>query len=223
MPFRADEAARIGHEKIMHDLIPRPGAVTQLQLALAKEVVKKLLEECGPVVDSYPSWHPLVCNSDRRYRSPAIPDKSCGYNGLGFTRYFICGFITCCDGDGDDVINSVASLPSHPVAKITAMRLDDKLYHPATTPILVKCEWLRPLSQDGKIPLSIALPLILERELPCWRWASVAEHWDSMRTDVLGSPHGRLSSLFVTQETGQAIKKVWEALVSSGMFGKVST
>lgn len=40
-----------------------------------------------------------------------------------------------------------------------------------------------------------------------------------MRPYILGSPHGRRSSLFVNQESGQAMKKVWEALIASGMFG----
>ena len=33
--------------------------------------------------------------------------------------------------------------------------------------------------------------------------------------------HGARSSLFVSQETGQAIKKIWNALIFTGMFGPI--
>ncbi|MGB5235252.1 MAG: hypothetical protein WBN85_08775, partial [Candidatus Macondimonas sp.] len=73
----------------------------------------------------------------------------------------------------------------------------------------------------GMIPLSIAMPLILEKEVPCWHWAEVAETWETMRPYFLGRPHGGRSSLFVSQETGQAIKKTWNALIFTGMFGPI--
>jgi hypothetical protein len=50
---------------------------------------------------------------------------------------------------------------------------------------------------------------------------SAAETWDTMRPYFLGRPHGSRSSLFVNQETGQAIKKVWEALTHTDMFGPI--
>jgi hypothetical protein len=65
------------------------------------------------------------------------------------------------------------------------------------------------------------MPLLLEKEIPCWRWAVLAETWESMRPYFLGRPHGKLSSLFVSQETGQAMKKVWNALINTGMFGPI--
>ena len=74
---------------------------------------------------------------------------------------------------------------------------------------------------DGTIPLSIAIPLILEHEVPGWRQSSLAETWESMRELLLGRPHGARSSLFVNQETGQAIKKIWNSLIYTGMFGPI--
>lgn len=71
------------------------------------------------------------------------------------------------------------------------------------------------------IPLSLAMPLLLEQEVPCWEWSQVAEPWESMRPYFLGTPRGARSSLFVSQETGQAIKKIWEALIYNGMFGPI--
>ncbi len=42
-----------------------------------------------------------------------------------------------------------------------------------------------------------------------------------MRSYFLGAPHGARSSLFVSQETGQGIKKVWETLIYTGRFGPI--
>ncbi|MNY17546.1 hypothetical protein D3C86_1508680 [compost metagenome] len=120
------------------------------------------------------------------------------------------------------MIDSVEKLPRHPDANITAERLDVKLYTNEATPILVRCNWERDLEDDGMVPLKVALPLILEKEVPCWRWAEVAETWETMRPYLLGKPHGSRSSLFVSQETGQAIKKVWNALIYTGMFGPIA-
>jgi len=74
---------------------------------------------------------------------------------------------------------------------------------------------------DGTIPLSIAMPLILEKEIPAWQWAAVAETWESMRPYFLGRPHGSRSSLFISQETGQGIKQIWNSLINTGMFGPI--
>jgi hypothetical protein len=71
------------------------------------------------------------------------------------------------------------------------------------------------------IPSSIAMPLLLEKKIPCWYSAQVAETWETMRPYFLGQPHGSRSSLFVGQETGQAIQKIWNALIYTGMFGPI--
>nr|UVN18325.1 hypothetical protein pPsy0462c_00066 [Pseudomonas syringae] len=79
------------------------------------------------------------------------------------TRGFFNGFITCPYGDGQNVLDSVESLPYHPVAEITAKRLDVQLYNTNAQPILVQCNWKKPLSMDGTIPASIAVALMLEK------------------------------------------------------------
>ena len=56
------------------------------------------------------------------------------------------------------------------------------------------------------IPMSRAVPLLLEKEVPAWRKFDVDQSWETMRPFLLGSPHGSRSSLFVNQETGQSIK-----------------
>ena len=121
------------------------------------------------------------------------------------------------------MIDAVDRLPRHPLATIQAEYLQASLYQPTATPILVSCEWDKALPMDGMIPKSWAIPLILEKEVPCWRWAQCAESWATMRPYLLGCPHGSRSSLFVNQETGQTIKNIWNALINTGMFGPIRT
>jgi hypothetical protein len=221
MAFRADEAARAGLASVLEYLVPRAQHLDEAERARSREALLDIADRLGPVVEGYPSWHPLVRNY-RDDRSPATsPGPECGYRGLDHTRYFANGFITCPYDDGQQVLDSVAALPDHPAARITAERLDIKLYNPSCTPVLVECEWETPLKSDRTIPLSIAMPLLLEKELPCvWR-AEVAETWESMRYYFLGRPHGSRSSLFVNQDTGQGLKKVSDALIYTGMFGPI--
>jgi hypothetical protein len=221
MAFRADEAARTGLEEVIGYLVPRARDVSDADRAKSKEVLSGLIEELGPVVDNYPSWHPLVRNHDAR-NPETYPNERCGYKDLDHTRYFANGFITCPYPHATNaVLKSVADLKQHPAAYITADRIGAVLYNPQATPIIVKCEWEKPLLPDGTIPLSVAMPLLLEKELPCWTSAEVAETWETMRPYFLGRPYGSRSSLFVNQETGQAMKKIWEALIHTGMFGPI--
>ncbi|MFZ6723593.1 hypothetical protein [Undibacterium sp. Ji49W] len=220
MVFRADEAARIGYEQVENYLLPRSREVSEADRAHSKKALLEIANKLGPVIDSYPTWHPLVTHHDSQHPT-TTPSDQCGYKGLDHTRFFANGFITCPYGDGQKIIDSVRELPPQHAATITARILDLKLYNPNATPVLVECIWKKPLEANGMIPLSTAIPLILEKEVPCWEWAQVAETWESMRHYLLGSPHGSRSSLFVSQETGQAIKKVWNELINTGMFGPI--
>jgi hypothetical protein len=184
-------------------------------------VLQTIIDSVGPVVDAYPTWHPLLVGSQDSRFPATTPSNRCGYEGLDHTRYFAHGFITCPYSDGQEVIDSVDRLPRHPVANITAERVDAQLYNPQVTPILVRCNWERPLDNDGMVPLAIALPLILEKEVPFWRTAEVAETWETMRPYFLGRPHGMRSSLFVSEKTGQALKKIWNDIIYTGMFGPI--
>ncbi|MPQ58838.1 hypothetical protein [Duganella sp. FT27W] len=220
MAFRSDETARLGLEEVLGYLVPKIRDVEPTERIRSKGTLLDIAEQFGPVVDGYPSWHPLVTHHESR--SPSTrPSQECGYQGLDHSRFFANGFITCPYGDGQEVLDSVANLPFQHAARITAERLDVQLYNPNATPIFVKCEWAMPLEDDGMIPMNIAIPLILQKEVPCWEWSQVAETWESMRPYLLGSPHGSRSSLFVSAETGLAIKKMWISLISSGMFGPI--
>lgn len=220
MAFRAGEAASNGFDEVETYLVPRARDASEAVRARSREMLLSLVEELGPVVDFYPSWHPLVAKHDPR-NPETYPNKQSGYKGLDHTRHFAHGFITCPYGDGQDVLDSVAALPQYPWATITAERLDVQFYSPQAKPIVVKCEWAHSLNDDHTIPLSLAIPLILEMEVPGWRWSQRAENWETMRPYLLGRPHGARSSLFVNQEAGQSIKTIWNALIETGMFGPV--
>jgi hypothetical protein len=218
MAFRADESEKIGFESIKNYFISR-----SINNDEREKSVNKLLDitnRYGPAVDSYPSWHPLVTHHDEH--SPAtVPSDKCGYKDLDHTRYFVNAFITCPYGDGQEVIDSVYSLPHNPIASVTAEKLDVQLYNLNATPILVKCDWAKPISANGIIPASIAIPLMLQKEVPCWEWTNCGETWETMQYYFLGSPHGKRSSLFVNQETGLTMKKIWNVLINTGMFGNI--
>lgn len=218
MAFRADEAAASGYERLKTYLIPRHLSPTER--SRSEKVLSDVVDVCGPAVEGYPTWHPLVRNHDGR-NPETYPSNRCGYKGLDHTKYFAHGFITCPYHDGQDVIDSVQRLPSHPAATVTAERLDAPFYAEGATAILVRCEWSEPLEVGHLIPKRLAVPLMLEQELPCWRWAERAETWETMRPYLLGEPHGSRSSLFVSQETALAMKKIYIAMVESGMFGPV--
>lgn len=218
MAFRADESASSGFVSVKNYLVPRN--IEAKERERSENRLFDIVERYGPVVEGYPSWHPLVTHHDDQI-PPTTPSDRCGYKGLDHTRYFANAFITCPYDDGQKVIDSVESLPHNPVATITAERLDIQLYHPHATPILVRCDWIKPISNNGMIPASIAIPLMLLKEVPCWESAEVGETWESMRPYFLGSPHGSRSSLFVNQETGLTMKKVWNLLINTGMFGPI--
>lgn len=221
MAFRADEAARLRYEEASRYLVSREICADPYEAARSREKLAEIIDELGPVIDEYPSWHPLVSNhepSDRLWARR--PSDRCGYAGLDHNVYLANGFITCPYREPQKVIEAVNQLPRHQAALISAEQLDVQFYQPNAQPVLVRCDWGIDL-EKGMIPLAVAMPLFLEKEVPTWRSSQVADTWETMRPYILGSPYGRRSSLFVGQETGQAMKKVWEALINSGMFGPI--
>lgn len=218
MAFRADEAAESGFESVRRYFVPRDLSAGDRKLA--ERALEDVVERCGPVVDAYPTWHPLMAGS-RADDQVTYPSDRCGFHGLDHTRYFVHGFITCPYGDGEKVIRSASNIAGPKGIHLIAEPIDAPLYGKGTTPILVKCEWMEELEPNLTIPKSLAVPLMLEKEVPAWRWSQVGETWNTMRPYLLGSPHGARSSLFVTQDTALAMKKIYEAIVETGMYGPV--
>lgn len=217
MAFRADEATARGFEQAKNYLIPR--RATPAERKRAEDVLNEITLSCGPVIGTYPSWHPLIAQHDRQH--PAIlPDERCGYHGLDHTVYFAHGFVTCPYHDGKEVLKSAQKVADETdCVSIEIEELEVNLYNEGAKAILVRCDWQGRLDPDYLVPKRLAVPLMLEQELPTWRWAQRAESWETMRPYLLGEPHGNRSSLFVSQDTALAMKKTYLALVESGMFG----
>ncbi|EDY83682.1 hypothetical protein VDG1235_3309 [Verrucomicrobiia bacterium DG1235] len=217
MVFRIKEETESARERAIHYLTEglnrdvRPSSIQKL---------KELIDEHGPVVESYPSWHPMVNLKPDEFGTETIPSERCGYRGIDHTIFMRGGFITCPYAGDDAVIQSIEECDqSEALAHIEATRLDFPLYYENATPVLVTCESYDYIPGDGSIPTRSAVAMMLEKEIPSWRNASVGEHWEDMRPYFLGRPCGKVSSLFVSKETGQAIKRVWETLNSVGVFG----
>ena len=225
MAFRRNEAAQEGFEHAVRYLTPK-GLLPKEQQEI-EYYVDDLTIRLGPIVDSYPCWHPLVSNHDST-QPRTTPNRNCGYEGLDHTIYFANGFLSCPyhESNGQKIIDSVNELYTtggykkyEHVAIIEAERLEKTLYNSGTDPILVVCKWRKPIRNDKTIPKDIAIGLMLEQEVPCWRTSQVGETWESMRPYLMGQPCGKRSSMFLDQEAGQAMKKVYQAIVYSGMFG----
>lgn len=224
MVFRADEARQSGFERAWNYLIGRN--IEESEREKSDDALSGLIQELGPVIESYPHWHPLVSNLNLSnldwMTHQLVPRNRSGFDGLDHTVFFADGFVTCPYDDGQKVIDSVEKLYNHPDVEIVSERLQNvQLYHPRANPIKISCQWRRSLAIDETIPKSIAVPLLLERELKNWRNSEFADTWETMRPFILGCPHGSRSSLFINQETGQVLKDIWKALVSTGMFGNI--
>lgn len=215
MTFRADESARTGFEtarRVLASTSLEPG-----KRKLAEQALADLVDDLGPVVEAYPTWHPLVPQFDAT-QPVTEPSIRCGYKGLDHTVCFVNGFVTCPYGDGEEVLNSVEKL-KYDYVVVSAMRLDVELYSAGTSAIVVRCDWDYSLDADHMIPKRVAVPLMMEEELRNWRNAEVGESWETMRPYILGVPHGSRSSLFVSQDSALAMKRALLAMTESGMFG----
>ena len=74
--FRADEAASNGLERVKNYLLPRH--LSPAERERGEKILTEIINKCGPVVEGYPTWHPLVSNHDDR--SPeTLPNEECGY------------------------------------------------------------------------------------------------------------------------------------------------
>lgn len=221
MAFRANEEIEKGRHHALRKLLGR--GIDPGRLEDSQGVLNDLIATLGPVVEAYPYWHPLVANNQDRQSPVTLPGIRCGYEGLDHTVFLRNGFITCPYHGVETVLNSVERLAElnafDGIASLTAERIEAQLYHPSAQPILVKCEWGRPMNRDNTIPTALAVPLLLERELSAWRKSEVAETWKTMAPYILGQPCGSRSSLFVNEETGQALKTIWNTLIDTGMFG----
>ena len=220
MTFRASEQAYADNEE-MEKYLVNPRIFTPEQREKSLIELRRITKELGPSVVSYPTWHPLVNTETYRTWEITHPRSECGYAGLDHTMYFVNGFITCPYGSPDAVIASVKKLAPRGGVTIRAEMLSFPLYAPNAYPVLVTCDWRQELEADATIPITLALPLLLNYELQNVENWQVAETWKTMAPYFLGKPCGAASSQFINLKNGRAMKRVWEALIGTGIYGPI--
>lgn len=183
-----------------------------------REVLERLMEELGNSVDIYPEWHPILTlpskvTSDDYNNLSEVPV----YRGIDHTSYFVRGFVTCpySDKTADKLVEVVKE-----VAGLDAYRLETPLYMDDAYPVVVEAYEIE-LEGDGTIRSRDAIAWFTEKIIKNAKKAQVAETWWTMRSYLLGRPHGSRSSLFVNQYTGGHIRKILDTLNNSGVFGPV--
>lgn len=139
------------------------------------------------------------------------------YEKLDHTAKFVRGFVTCPYSEvaADRLVETIGQ-----VSGLYAYRLDEPLYSDHAYPVVVVAMRVQ-LEADGTIRSRDALAWFAQLTANQASGAEVAETWWNIRTNILGSPHGSRSSLFVNQHTGAHMRKILEAMNASGMFGPI--
>lgn len=222
MAFRANEAAIENRKNAERYLLSNLKQLSKPEFDASREYLKDLMDRMGPVIDEYPIWHPLLVNKSNWmfYRSPHPQN---GYLKIDHNVYFRNGFITCpyneASNYGQDVIDAVNSLPVINGVKITAKKLPVTLYNLGTTAILIESEWDYSIDIEGNISLETITPLLLSTALDIYKEGSKSFSIEEMMADyLLGKPCGKRSSLFVGQDTGLRINKMWKFIIDSQMI-----
>lgn len=195
----------------------------------ATEYLRRAAKRHGPVISSYPLWHPFIVGRLLKHglRETYIhrtPSRESGWLGLDHTVFFQRAFITCPYTDGEEVIES-AKCASEGLFRlglsIRAERVEGvNIYNDKVTPILVTAPLLD-TGEDGLIAQKPALAGAL-RVLTAsvdMIGGEVAEPWENVKEFFLGEPCGARSSLFVNEKTGATMRRLLSELNKSGVFG----
>ena len=103
--------------------------------------------------------------------------------------------------------------------KITAKKLPVTLYNLDTTAILIECDWGYSLDPEGNIQWEAIAPHLLATALDIHKQGMKSFSLEEMMDDyLLGKPCGKRSSLFVAQDTGLRINKMWKMILESQMI-----
>lgn len=183
-----------------------------------RECVEALIEELGNAVDGFPDWHPIMTLPPReRGEHIGYLSQLSTYNDLDHTVEFVRGFVTC-PYSSDAADNLVTKAQA--IRGLDAYRLDEPLYAENAHPVVVVASDVE-LDPDGTIRSRDALTWFVRHFIEEASRYQVAETWWNLRSNLLGTPHGSRSSLFVNQYTGTHIRKILEAMNTSGMFGPI--
>ncbi len=220
MTFRANEISQVNRSDAERYLLSNLRSLSKSEYQRSQTHLSNIMDDLGSVVDAYPIWHPLILEKEK-WVFCNTPHKNYGYPKLDHTVFFVNGFITCpyneASNYGQDVIDAINKIPPIHGVVITANKLPVTLYHEDTTAIMVKCNWSEAENGDGTLSLKSALPKLLSTALKLNELQQGLISSEDMLPYLLGKPHGKRSSLFVNQETGQALKKQWSFLMESGV------
>jgi hypothetical protein len=195
------------------------------QRAKAERVLREIVEDCGPVVESYPVWHPLVdTGKHTRDRFTDVrPSWENGWSeGIDHAVLMRSGFITSPYRCSADVVAAAEALTNAAKGEMyfTAEVLPKgALYNDAATPVVVRMEM--GLESDGTIERWRATRGVLEWASTRARHAQAyatqcAEPWENLTGMLLGYPNGKRSSLVINEATGNAMRKMVMAINQSG-------
>lgn len=186
--------------------------------AAGQRLVEELIAELGNAVYALPDWHPI-------WTLPPMPEGRTvsglseipAYNGLDHTEMFVRGFITCPYSEevAKKIVDAVNEVPG-----LNARRLDEPLYSDQACPVVVQAVRVE-LEADGTIKSRDALAWFVQNTVRGAHNHEVAETWWTMRSQILGLPHGSRSSLIVNQHVGSHMRKILETMNESGMFGPI--
>lgn len=220
MTFRADEDAESNRARAVRYLT---GQLPHQLRGAAESKVHQIIDQHGPVIDSYPIWHPFLAQETDMATRP----DSARYGDLDHTIFLCNGMITCPYESGDKITKAVHDIgftgTGLPCGDLCAEKLDVKLYSTEATAVLIWFDWSRfpALTGSERISQRAAVGLATEAIIKDWSDAQVGETWESMAPYLLGCPHGSRSSLFVNEATGSAIKKIFKAISDAGAFGPI--
>ena len=215
--FRANESAAAGRDRVIR--FYTRNLKTQGEREAAGSFIDHLIAMYGPVVDGYPTWHPFVrvapIQAELGYHPHQSPQ---GFVDLDHTIYLRDAFVTAPHTDASRVLDSSEKRYSD---GIIASEIDGVvLYHESAKPVLIHVSNI-PKEEDGTIRKQYAIARMLEESLPFWKNSARGEEWDDMRGYFLGTPGGSRSSLFINQETGAAMREVWNLINKHGLFGPI--
>ena len=93
LPFRIKESKVNGFENAANYLTNLPqNGLTDTEKKEARAYLMNLVRWIGPVVGSYPVWHPLVSSMRTKSCDATYPSQDCGYFGLDHV-VFICSWL----------------------------------------------------------------------------------------------------------------------------------
>lgn len=203
----------------------------QRKKSIAK--LKKIESECGPVIDSYPMWHPFLITSfvsDYEFNN-----LNRLFGRLDHTIYFVNGILTApYHPDFESFNRNVECLneilrkrfyKGYCPVRISVEELNEQFWSPSAKPILIKCNWSSEYDEDLDIRQKYingknAIALLLKSVCDAIAFFNdhKFEHWENMRSEILGQPNGNFSSMFVSEETGISMKEIWDILTKEHNF-----